>query len=151
MSSHDVEDLEQLVYVSSATYLFSDEELVEMLDEYRTNHELLDVSGMLVYAEGTFIHALEGHPHILTHLYDTIQRDGRFRHCFQLLRQPIEQRAFEGWSMGFRPCFGIDVDNLVGYVDFFGDRPVPERGAPAYRLLSSFRKQHDRELVYSLV
>lgn len=52
--------------------------------------------------------------------------------------------------MGFRATTHSEVENIVGYIDFFGDRPIPERGAAAYSLLNSFRKQHDRELDFAL-
>lgn len=149
MELGDENNLEQLIYVSSASFLMSDEELLDILETSRIKNEFLNVSGMLVYSEGTFMHVLEGTPNILSCLYDIIQRDPRHHRCFLLLRQPIQQRSFEGWSMGFRPTSNIDLEEIPGYINFFGDRPVPERGAAAYRILSSFRKQHDRELHYA--
>ena len=151
MTESASETLEQLIYVGSASHLFSDQELLTLLKESRRKHEKLNVSGLLVYSEGTFIQVLEGPEEILSELYKSIQHDQRYHRCFVLLRQKIVERVFEGWSMGFRNPTNCDAENVAGYLDFFGDCPVPERGAPAYRLLNSFRRQHDRELEYAIV
>lgn len=143
-------EIEQLIYVSSATHLMTDQELIEILETARPKNEALDISGMLVYSDGTFIQVLEGDPQTVDTLFRRIETDPRHRSCFLLLRQKVETRAFEGWSMGFRTLSSEEVSNVIGYIDFFGDRPVPERGAAAYSLLTSFRKQHDRELDYSI-
>jgi hypothetical protein len=143
------EDLEQLIYVSSASRLMTDAELIDLLNVARDKNARLDVSGMLVYCDGTFIQVLEGKSQTLKDLFWTIEHDSRHKCCFILLRQKITQRAFEAWAMGFRAISQELADSITGYVDFFGDRPVPEKGAAAYTLLNSFREQHDRELHYS--
>ena len=48
------------VYVSSAVDLFSDEELLKLLDVSRKNNQALDVTGMLLYKGGNFMQFLEG-------------------------------------------------------------------------------------------
>lgn len=143
------EDLEQIVYVSSASHLMTDSELITLLNKARDNNARLGISGMLVYCDGTFIQVLEGNSAVLRTLFETIERDPRNRCCFILLHQKITQRAFEAWSMGFRADSQELADSISGYVDFLGNRPIPEKGAAAYTLLNSFREQHDRELHYS--
>ncbi len=141
-----VPHLEQLIYVSSASRLFTENELIRVLEDCRNRNELLDVSGMMVYSDGTFIEVLEGGAEVLSCLFDSVQRDPLHNRCFPLIRQRVPHRSFEGWSMGFRAGSDSHALNLAGFVDFFGDRPIPERGGAAYRILSSFRKQHDREI-----
>jgi hypothetical protein len=143
MSSCDSESIHQLIYVSSASWLLSDAELIQLLQEARHNNESLGVTGMLVYCDGTFIQVLEGERSVVEQLFHRIENDPRHHRCVVLLRQDHIGRAFDGWSMGFRASSRAEVDSLTGYVDFFGDRPVPERGAAAYTLLESFRRQHD--------
>lgn len=144
MSGQVDQYLEQIVFMSSASHLMSEEELVEVLDNSRLKYEMLDVSGMLVYSEGTFIHVLEGNSHLLDCLYEMIRQDQKHHRCFILLRHSIRERAFEGWSMGFQ-SFSPEVQNIPGYVDFFGEDLLPDVGSPAYCLLNSFRKQNARE------
>lgn len=141
--------LGQLIYVSSATRLMSKDELVQLLTRARDFNQLYEVTGMLVYSDGTFIQVLEGNPEVIEDLYRHIERDPRHHRCIVLLRQIITERAFEGWSMGFRSTSPAEVESIVGYVDFFDNCPVPDKGAAAYRLLSSFYKQHERDVNFA--
>ena len=56
----DVEEVFQLVYASRAAQPFTDAELVELLTRSRQKNDRLDVTGMLLYHDGSFIQALEG-------------------------------------------------------------------------------------------
>lgn len=143
MQECEPEVIHQLIYVSSASWLFSDADLIRLLLEARHNNERLGITGMLVYCDGTFIQVLEGERSVVEQLFQQIEQDPRHHRCVVLLRQDHSGRAFDGWSMGFRASSQTEVDHLTGYVDFFGDRPVPERGAAAYTLLESFRRQND--------
>jgi hypothetical protein len=49
-----------LVYVSTATELFSDDALVDLLRHSRTANENAHLTGMLLYSAGNFMQALEG-------------------------------------------------------------------------------------------
>jgi len=139
----------QLIYVSSASHLLAEQELLQILNEARDNNAQQDITGMLVYSDGTFIQVLEGPAQAVENLFLKIQNDPRHHRCFELMRQRTRERAFEGWSMGFRSASSEELEDTAGYIDFFSDRPIPERGAAAYRLLNSFRRQHDRSIDYA--
>jgi len=49
-----------LVYVSSATELFSDTQLENLLLRSRQNNSTLGITGMLLYKDGNFMQCLEG-------------------------------------------------------------------------------------------
>jgi hypothetical protein len=136
--------LGQLIYLSSARILFSEEELLELLQQSREFNQAHDITGILIYRNGTFLQVLEGHPDTIARLYYRIERDPRHHRCLLLLRQNIAERAFEGWVMGFPATSSAAVESTDGYIDFFSHCPVPDHGAPAYRLLSSFFKQQER-------
>ena len=59
-----------------------------------------------------------------------------------LQREPIDQRAFEDWSMGFRNATEREVRDIDGYGDFVR-RPVAQglgsQASPTYDLLEMFR------------
>jgi len=50
----------QLIYVSAATNRFNPAELRELLRLARLKNQQLDVTGMLLYHEGSFLQVLEG-------------------------------------------------------------------------------------------
>jgi hypothetical protein len=49
-----------LVYVSSAVNLFSDEDLIQLLEVSRRNNEKAEITGLLLYSSGNFMQTLEG-------------------------------------------------------------------------------------------
>ena len=49
-----------LVYVSAARKLFDEAELSALLTQCRANNARLGVTGVLLYADGNFMQALEG-------------------------------------------------------------------------------------------
>ncbi len=136
--------LKQLIYISSATRLMCEADLTLLLNRSHQLNNKHAVSGMLVYCDGSFIQVLQGSDESLDTTFARIQRDPRHHHCQVLLRQPIAYRLFEGWYMGFKSISQQQLEDLTGYIDFFGDSPVPERGAAAFQLLSSFRSNQDR-------
>jgi hypothetical protein len=142
MPVETVPALEQVIYISSATRLMSDDDLSLLLNQARKNNRYLNLTGMLLYCEGSFIQVLEGHKDTLENLFAKILRDPRHRNCQLLLRNPIETRLFEDWYMGFKSVSQQQFEDLPGYVDFFGDCPIPDRGAAALELLSNFRATH---------
>ncbi len=143
----DAEELEltQFIYVSAATHLMSNQELTTLLTQARQKNSECGISGLLVYSNGSFIQVLEGPKEALESTYARIQRDPRHHHCQVLLHEPVTARLFEGWYMGFESISSQQLQDLSGSIDFFGDCPIPERGAAAFRLLASFRTTHDRQ------
>jgi len=143
MQDAEAPALEQLIYISAATHLMSNQDLTALLIQSRRSNSQMGVSGMLVYSEGSFIQVLEGTKEAIESTFARIQRDSRHHHCQVLLHQPITERLFDGWYMGFESISTQQLQDLSGSIDFFGDCPIPERGAAAFQLLSSFRSNHD--------
>jgi hypothetical protein len=107
-----------LVYVSSASQLFSKPELQVLLGQARKKNAKLGVTGMLLYKGGNFMQALEGEQEVVTKLAGTIERDSRHKGVLVLLRGTSEQRLFPDWSMGFRELADQDLAKTPGYSDF---------------------------------
>lgn len=91
----------QLVYASAAREPFTEDELIELLDKARRNNEALNVTGMLLYHEGSFIQVLEGDADIVEALYDKIALDSRHINAMLLYKGFSHHRNFGGWTMGF--------------------------------------------------
>lgn len=133
-----------LVYVSTATQPFSDGELLELLRKARARNARLDVSGLMLYKQGTFMQALEGEETAIRALYATICKDPRHDHILTLLAVPVTDRLFQGWSMGFQNLEGRDIKSIPGYdpnPDFptFSDE-FPWKASVAMRLLAGFKQ-----------
>lgn len=136
-------NLYSLVYVSSATNLFHEEDLRELLERSRKNNDSLGITGMLLYKDGNFIQAVEGPKTNVLMLEETITADERHRNLSVLLRETVTERSFPGWSMGFRNSVPLTVEELPGYSLMLGRRSAPQefRKQPtrAQKLLLTFR------------
>jgi hypothetical protein len=132
-----------LTYVSSATELFSQQQLRDLLAVSIRNNRRIDITGMLLYKDGNFMQTLEGEESVVRQIYDKLQSDTRHHGLITLLSGPLAQRHFPDWSMGFRDLASSSV-HTEGYNEFlnapltgseFADRP-----SRAQKLLLSFKK-----------
>lgn len=131
-----------LTYVSSSAGLISAEQLGAMLAAIRPKNEALGITGMLLYSDGNIIQTLEGPEDAVEETFRSIEEDPRHRGIIVVLREPVTERAFPDWSMGFRQLAGSDLGALPGYSSFLSQPLAADLGAaaaPAYRLLEVFR------------
>jgi hypothetical protein len=108
-----------LVYVSSATQLFTKPELQTLLEQARKNNSDLGVTGMLLYKDGNFMQVLEGDEQVVKKLAAHIERDARHKGVLVLMRGTSEPPLFPDWSMGFRDLTDQKAAGAApGYSDF---------------------------------
>lgn len=133
----------QLAYASSATGELSVEQLERLLAQARTRNQALNITGMLLYAEGVFLQVLEGPQDRVRGLYKRICQDERHARIFLVHEGEVGQRSFPDWRMGFRL---LDTQHL-SQQDAFSDLLQPgsslrermqDRPDLAHRLLLAF-------------
>ncbi len=108
--------MKQLAYVSSAVHLMNDDELFNILKTARRKNHEHNITGVLLYSEGTFIQALEGEPADVDAIFEAIEHDLRHKNIIKLLDMPLNERYFPDWTMGFAT---IDLDKareLTGFL-----------------------------------
>ncbi len=108
----------QLIYVSSANVTFSNQELKELLIESRSNNLVNDITGILLYKDGNFMQVLEGEERVINSTLLKISGDRRHKGMITLLREPVSERSFPDWSMGFGNLNDAGLESLPGYNDF---------------------------------
>jgi hypothetical protein len=133
-----------LVYVSSAVRLLSDAELIELLRISRQNNERDSITGMLLYKGGNFMQVIEGPEEVVIRLYGKILRDPRHTGLMILSQEPIQERQFPDWSMGFQNVDKLSPEERAGFTSFLTDdftsevfQKNPKR---AYVMLLNFKK-----------
>lgn len=134
--------LVQLVYASASTVPFNSEQLDTLLEVARKNNASLDVSGVLLFHEGTFFQVLEGDPDVVQDLYDKIALDARHNNVLLLAKHDVEERNFGEWSMGFVRDQRT-MNELPGFVDFFSGRTFVDLARDSQRvrqILDGFRR-----------
>lgn len=124
--------LVQFIYTSTAVKQFSDKELGLLLEGAAKFNKIHDITGLLLYADGTFMQVLEGAPEVVDGLMRRIRADARHRDVNVLVRNMRKSRDFSQWHMGFRRMDKRDAKALPGYATFFEDGFDPSRiGAEA--------------------
>lgn len=113
-----------LVYVSIANHGMSEKHLESMLKKARDKNEKAAITGMLLYRDGFFIQALEGELDAIENLYTAIAKDERHRDVIVVYKNPIQQRRFSDWTMGFNRLDANDTDVIDGYTRFL-QQPYP--------------------------
>lgn len=111
-----------IIYLSTAASLFNDFELAEILSISRDNNVVNGVTGMLLYADGTFMQVLEGDKDVVMRTYRKILLDERHRNVIELAAGPLTDRNFPDWSMGFASVNADVLEVFDGYVDPQGQR-----------------------------
>ena len=92
----------QLLYASGAAGAVSADDIASILVKSRHNNGLLGVTGMLLYANRTFIQVLEGEAETVRKLARRISHDPRHRNYMVLFERMSAVRVFSQWQMGFR-------------------------------------------------
>lgn len=93
----------RLLYISTARERHSRAALENILRVSRRNNAAANVTGLLIAGGNRFLQVLEGPEQDVQNTYDRIRLDARHRAPVILKREPIEERAFGAWSMGFQP------------------------------------------------
>jgi hypothetical protein len=132
-----------LVYISSASSLFSPSQLEDLLGECRRNNAATAITGLLLYKEGNLLQVLEGEEEQVRSLYAKILRDPRHHGSIVLLQQTLADREFGDWSMGFRDLASAEVQAMPGYSEFLNfaweDRHTVTSTTRVGKLLAFFR------------
>lgn len=136
-----------LIYASIATKRFAGPELVELLAQARRNNLRLQITGMLLYKEGTFLQVLEGEEKTVKSLCAKISGDPRHHKMVTLLEGTAEAREFADWSMGFCNLDGLEATGLPGYSEFmnvpFTADALGSNPSRAQKLLRLFKGYND--------
>ncbi|AVR95069.1 BLUF domain-containing protein [Pseudoduganella armeniaca] len=109
--------LNQLVYISQASYKMSKEALLDLLTQAKANNARIDVTGSLFYNGGWFMQVLEGPEATLQKLVAKIEKDPRHQDFRLLYNEPAEFRTFVRWSMNMTNLEERQTDKYEELVD----------------------------------
>lgn len=141
--------LYHLVYISYATYPFSEKELEDLLRASQRYNKQNGITGMLLYLNEKFIQILEGETEAVEKLMDIIEVDPRHRKVSVILQGATHERVFKSWSMGFKRLGLMDFKELSGYADpneFFVKMKVTNESSPLLIFLRLFYQKNMNDL-----
>lgn len=135
-----MESLIHVIYASAASAEFTDGELAALLEQSRRSNGLIAVTGMLLYASGSFFQVLEGDASAVDALFAKIKLDRRHTNSVRIIREPIAKRVFGEWTMGYAAMSAGDIVSILGSNDFFGEKScfAALDGGRAKKLLDAF-------------
>jgi hypothetical protein len=107
-----------IIYLSTATKVLDEKVLISLLHQWQENNRALGISGILLYFDRNILQVLEGSQEKVDTLYKTISEDPRHTQVIRLYRNPIEQRSFADWAMGYKTLSATDLDHLGDLISF---------------------------------
>ena len=117
----------------------SEPELERVLAQSRAWNSAHDLTGILLYSNGSIMQVLEGPYDEVQYIFARISHDTRHAHMVKLADGPIEQRQFQQWSMGFKAVNPADLVQLKGYLDPAEPMPLASvADSGLYAILAAF-------------
>jgi hypothetical protein len=132
--------MQQLIYMSAATHLLTDDELQQLLEQARRNNTQAAITGLLLYHEGRFMQLIEGPAPTVAALYERIEQDPRHTDTAKLADKEVDGRSFPEWAMagsGAGLSFSAWVCAARAYSPA-GARPKWRRFAPAQNYAGAY-------------
>jgi hypothetical protein len=129
------ERLKQLIYVSTPTDDHP-ETLSAILASAQKHDAANGITGMLLYAEGSFLQVLEGPPEAVDATYARIQQDPRHKRTLVMSEHAVPQREFGDWRMGFHALSAADAERFPDHARWFryGFQPEAIQAQPGLAL-----------------
>jgi hypothetical protein len=127
-----------IVYASTATVPFSELDLALLLAVSRANNEPHGLTGLLLHRDGQFMQALEGPERSVRTTLARIAADPRHTGVWTLAEEPIAERRFGSWAMGYRALSTVEATTAPAW---FGstDGSLGRDESRASALLAWFR------------
>ena len=128
----------QLIYTSSAAKDLDDFALREIAQTSIYNNQLIGVTGLLLFHQGSILQILEGDKDSVTSLYETVKQDKRHSGCMLLSTRIAKQREFSDWFMGYKNASeGIGADALFALTPLSLKAVLPKTPSPEISTLTS--------------
>lgn len=105
-----------IIYLSSAKQLYTSADLSDILTKSRINNTGKNVTGLLLYHEGSILQVLEGDKETVMEVYAIIEKDSRHHNVIKMVTGTADERNFPDWSMGFKTVTGSEWNELSGYI-----------------------------------
>ena len=104
-----------ILYLSTASPNLSEDDLIDILVQSRRRNIESNITGMLLYAEGSILQVIEGEENDVLRLYNKIELDKRHRDIVRVHEGEVSERNFSGWAMGFKSSSYKELEGYTGY------------------------------------
>jgi len=108
----------QLIYIRTASKKITKDDLQAILLTSIFHNSEKNITGLLLYDQGTFCQALEGEAEDVYALFSKILEDDRHTRIIKIFDDEIQTRDFSSWSMNCINLDDYDKKQINGYKDF---------------------------------
>ena len=112
----------ELIYVSTAAKRMTKDNLQSILMESMRHNSDHNITGILLYDQGSFCQVLEGDKKDVLSLFKKIKKDKRHFNVITISEKDIQYREFSAWSMRFINLDFYDREMIQGYQTLSGNR-----------------------------
>ncbi len=88
-------------YVSTVHPQVSNYDIAKLMDFIKTNNNILNITGILIYSDGNFFQILEGEKFLIKMLFDKIKKDVRHYNIIKMLDKEIKVNSFSEYNSSF--------------------------------------------------
>jgi len=127
-----------LMYISSATAWPSDSDNQLLLEQARSRNAKLNITGLLLYHNATYLQLLEGEKEDVYAIFKSIQQDPRNTGVIKLLEQEIDDRSCPDWDMGFIKVSDLVAKHVPDIVDISNKKIAIENKSSAVNFILRF-------------
>jgi len=127
----------RIVYVSFASKPLEEKELLHLLAKCRSNNTEQEITGQLIYSEGTFMQVLEGPNKAVDASFARIKKDTRHHNVTLIERVTIDERQFGEWSMGFKSLTADQMQDIEGFNYHLDDEIKGKAGPYSSQIFAS--------------
>lgn len=107
-----------LGYVSTATRALDQADILEILDQAERTNSRLNITGVLLHRGESFFQVLEGEEGPVREVFGRILEDSRHKRVEVLFEEPVVNREFPDWRMGFVDLDGVDIGKMSNFSDY---------------------------------
>lgn len=104
-----------LIYSSKAVPQISENELRDIISAAERNNRENNITGLLIFYNGTFIQMLEGDESAVMETFDKIEEDERHTAVLKLFSGNEEKRHFPDWKMALRVVDEATFNKIDAY------------------------------------
>ena len=112
----------ELIYVSTAAKRMTKDNLQSILMESMRHNSDHNITGILLYDQGSFCQVLEGDKKEVLSIFKKIKKDKRHFNVITISEKDIQYREFSAWSMRFINLDFYDREMIQGYQTIAGNK-----------------------------
>ncbi|MBL4678947.1 MAG: BLUF domain-containing protein [Mucilaginibacter sp.] len=141
--------MKTIVYLSKSVFPMHENQLKDILHSSRIHNAALNLSGVLLYANGIFLQLLEGRDAVVDILYKRILADQRHTNIITLVDESIAEKKFERWWMGFAVTHSDKIKELASYLLSIVDLDAGSKSTAAALAIKDLITREDLEIEFS--